>query len=91
MTTSVFALCDRPALNIWREAAASALSSDPIVRGIIDQGLGFIYLGTACPQDSIEERIIRLQTDDPRGAFGALAEIPGVLKVAVRFGTLTAQ
>ncbi len=88
--TEVFALLkNERALDVWTEAGSEATSSSPVVRSIIDNGLGFVALGTSHPQDETQERIIRLHTTDPERATTILSGLSSVVKVAPSFQALT--
>ena len=87
---NVYALLSRDtALAVFREASKDQLSPNPVVRGIIDAGVGYISLATIRPADPVAERIIKIET--PHGyeqATRVLSAIPGIQGVAKKFDTL---
>ena len=90
MTDVIFALLknDR-AIDVFREAGKDALSENPIVRAIIDHKIGTVCLARARPDDTIEERIIRVETPDADRARQTLGRLAGVSKVASSVSDLT--
>lgn len=78
-------LAEHRAIDLWNEAGDEAVSSNPVVRAVIDQGLGHICIGKLQPDDHLEERVIRLETEDVSHASAVLAKLPGVHRVGTSF------
>ena len=91
MTQVVYALLKQDtALTVFKEASQEALSTNPTVRGIIDNDLGHVCLAKARPDSAEEERVIRLETLDPERALKVLPALPGIQRVGQNLRTLVA-
>jgi hypothetical protein len=74
----VFFQAHRPARLLIQEAAAKALSRDPLVRTVIDEKLGTLLLGRARPQDEGDEYYAKIETGDRTRTVAILNRLTGI-------------
>ncbi|MDX2027845.1 MAG: hypothetical protein SFW62_04360 [Alphaproteobacteria bacterium] len=81
--TTVYALTSfRSALHVIDEITSERQSVHPVARAIIDNNIGWAFLGVLQPMDSYQERILKINTSCPAEAIAILSKTYGVEKVS---------